>query len=91
MWNYKLRRCEWQIVIQQVDQYHQPVGFAERLESYPTRQEALDNLKRFGIEHRFIKGRWVPIAAAHDYEVLEIVYREVDLPLTKSMLDELKG
>lgn len=75
---HKTYRCEWQIVIQQVDQYgcNYPNG-AVVLGRWPTAEDAYNDLPNHGHEHEYVKGRWVPNDAISTYEWLEVQYREV--------------
>ncbi len=83
---YILKRAEWQVVIQQVDQYGRPNDLPDTLSSWATREEAVADLPNHGFEHHYVKGRWVPFGAAHGYENLEIQYREVPVAITPNML-----
>ena len=75
---YKTYRCEWQIVIQQVDQYGRPLPNSEIiLARWPTADQAYVDLSNHGYEHEYVKGRWIPNDAISVYEYLEVHYREV--------------
>ncbi len=75
---YKTYRCEWQVVIQQVDQYGCPINGSDTiLAKWPTVDEAYADLPNHGWEHKFVKGRWVPANAISVYESLEVRYKEV--------------
>jgi hypothetical protein len=76
----KTIRCEWQVVIQQVDQYgcNYP-NSAVVLDRWPTAEEAYADLPNHGREHEFVKGRWIPNDAISAYEWLEVQYREVEV------------
>lgn len=76
----KTLRCEWQVVIQQVDQY----GCSIRdglviLARWPTHEKAYNDLKNHGYEDKYIRGRWIPNDAISAYEVVEVQYREVEV------------
>jgi hypothetical protein len=76
----KTLRCEWQVVIQIVDQY----GCAMRdsrvvLASWPTADEAYQDLPNHGSEHKYVMGRWIPDHSISAYEWLEVQYREVEI------------
>jgi hypothetical protein len=76
----KTLRCEWQVVIQQVDQY----GCIIRdslviLSRWPTHEKASNDLKNHGYEDKHIRGRWIPDDAISAYEWLEVQYREVEI------------
>ncbi len=76
----KTLRCEWQVVIQQVDQYgcNYP-NSAVVLARWPTAEEAYRDLSNHGYEHEYVKGRWIPNGAISAYEYLEVQYREVEV------------
>ncbi len=75
---YKTYRCEWQIVIQQVDQYGCPInGSVTVLAKLATADEAYADLPNHGYEHKYVKGRWIPLRAISAYEYLEVQYKEV--------------
>jgi hypothetical protein len=76
----KTLRCEWQVVIQQVDQY----GCSLRdgctiLAVWPTCEQAYADLPYYGHEDSYVRGRWIPKGALHAYEYLEVQYREVEV------------
>ena len=76
----KTLRCEWLVVIQQVDQY----GASNRgqrsiLARWPTADEAYNDLPNHGVELEHVKGRWIPNSPMHAYEYLEVQYREVEI------------
>lgn len=80
----KTLRCEWQVVIQQVDQYGRNTndglaGDRVVLSRWPTYQEAFNDLQNHGYEHKHVKGRWIPNDAISGYEYLEVQYREVEI------------
>jgi hypothetical protein len=76
----KTMRCEWQVVIQQVDQYGMSIrGDRSVLESWPTSKEAYLDLPNHGNKHRYVTGRWIPKNPKHDYEILEVQYQEVEV------------
>ncbi len=76
----KTFRCEWQVVIQQVDQYGCPIRDSKViLDRWPTPDEAYADLPNHGYEHEFVKGRWIPNDAISAYEWLEVQYREVEV------------
>jgi hypothetical protein len=76
----KTLRCEWQVVIQQVDQYGcNYSNSAVVLARWPTYEKAYNDLKNYGYEHEFVKGRWIPNDATSAYEWLEVQYREVEV------------
>jgi hypothetical protein len=74
----KTVRCEWQVVIQPVDQYGMKDGKPTLLDSWPTAEEAYADLSNHGIEHEFVKGRWIPFAFS-GYEYLQVQYREREI------------
>ena len=75
---YKTYRCEWQIVIQQVDQYGRPLPNSDTiLARWPTVDQAYVDLPNHGHEHQHVKGRWIPNDAISAHEWLEVQYREV--------------
>lgn len=73
----KCYRVEWQICIQQLDQYNMPMEEAV-IDSFPTRDEAIANLPVYGVPKRlqFIE-RWIPKDATHGYQRLVVRYNEV--------------
>lgn len=76
----KKLRCEWQVVIQQVDQYGCSIHDSRVvLARWPTYEEAYQDLPNHGYEHEFVKGRWIPADAISVYEYLEVQYREVEM------------
>jgi len=75
----KTLRCEWQVVIQQVDQYGRWADGRVVLASWPTYEEAYVDLLNHGYEHEYVKGRWIPNDAISAYEWLEVQYREVEI------------
>jgi hypothetical protein len=76
----KTLRCEWQVVIQQVDQYGCSIRDARIiLNRWPTHEEAYNDLKNHGYEHEHVKGRWIPNDAISAYEWLEVQYKEVEV------------
>ncbi len=76
----KTLRCEWQVVIQQVDEYgcNYP-NSAVVLARWPTAEEAYRDLPNHGYEHEYVKGRWIPNDAICAAEWLEVQYREVEI------------
>lgn len=75
---FKTYRCEWQIVIRQVDQYGCPIrGSDTILAKWPTADEAYADLPNHGCEHEYVKGRWIPSSPISAYEYLEVIYKEV--------------
>lgn len=75
----KTLRCEWLVVIQQVDQYGVPCqGQRSILAIWPTADEAYADLPNHGDESVYVKGRWIPKSAMHGYEFIEVQYREVE-------------
>jgi hypothetical protein len=77
---FKTFRCEWQIVIQQVNDDWSPRGFERTiLAKWPTAEEAYADLPNHANESLHIKGRWLPKSAMHSYEVVEVQYREVEV------------
>ena len=76
----KTLRCEWQVVICQVDQYGCRLQNSDTiLARWPTSEEAYADLPNHGFEHMYVKGRWLPNNAISAYEWLEVVYREVEV------------
>ena len=76
----KTFRCEWQVVIQQVDQYGCAIRDSQTiLARWPTYEEAYADLPNHGYESEFVKGRWIPDDATLLYEYLEVQYREVEI------------
>lgn len=84
MKDFKIKhlRCEWQVVIQCVDQYgYTPGERREVLSTWPSRDEALLDLPNHGTPHKYVKGRWVPTNFTSEYELLEVQYKEVEISL----------
>lgn len=76
----KKLRCEWQVVIQQVDQYGRNCTNSRVvLARWPTAEEAYNDLSNHGHEDKFVKGRWIPKDSISAYEYLEVQYREVEI------------
>ena len=75
----KTLRCEWQVVVQQVDQYDQNVGQPTVLSAWPTYEAAYADLVNHGREHEFVINRWIPKTATNEFECLEVRYREVEI------------
>ena len=76
----KTLRCEWLVVIQQVDQYGSFLPNQRSiLARWPTADEAYNDLPNHGVEHKHVKGRWIPNSPMHAYEYLEVQYREVEI------------
>ena len=81
---YKTVRCEWQVVIQGVDQCGMSTKDREVLTSWGSYDEALADLPNHGAEsQQGIHGRWIPAPykaspwLGNDYQILEVQYREV--------------
>jgi hypothetical protein len=74
---YKTYRCEWQVVIQSVDQYGRIDGHAKVLTCWRNREEAYMDLPNHGRKHKYVNGRWVPNDAISEYVLLEVRYEEV--------------
>jgi len=75
---HKLMRVEWQIVRTVVDQYGEQTGSGQWLASYPTREEALDDILKFGKLHKYRENTYEPINNnGYGYERIVIDYREV--------------
>lgn len=79
--NFKIKtlRCEWQVVIQDVDQYGRDTADREVLSSWPTVDEARADRFIHGYEDEYVKGRWRPHGAKHSYQLLDVQYREVEI------------
>lgn len=76
----KTLRCEWQVVIQQVDQYGCNINDSRFvLSRWPTYEEAYNDLQNHGYEHKYVKERWIPNDRISDYEWLQVQYREVEI------------
>ena len=76
----KKLRCEWLVVIQQVDQYGAPrAGQRSILACWPTDLEAYTDLSNHGRPDPYVTGRWIPANRMHAYEYLEVQYREVEI------------
>ena len=74
---YKTVRCEWQVVIQGVDQYGMSTKDREVLTTWGTYDEALADRPYHGMESQWVKGRWEPFNDTSGYQNLEVQYREV--------------
>lgn len=74
---YKTVRCEWLVVIQDVDQYGMSTKDREILGSHSTHEEAVAAMPSHGREHEWVKGCWIPFNPQHSYRRLEVQYREV--------------
>lgn len=76
----KILRCEWQVVIQEVDQYGCSIHNSRTILSrWPTYQEAFNDLQNHGYEHKHVKGRWIPNHAISAYKYLQVQYHEVEV------------
>lgn len=76
----KTLRCEWLVVIQQVDQYGANLnGNRSILAIWPTADEAYADLPNHSVESEFVKGRWIPKSPMHAYEYVQVQYREVEI------------
>jgi hypothetical protein len=78
--DHKIYRCEWQIVIQDVDQYGKNVDKKKAINALPTYEQAFEKMSEYGREHEYVKGRWIPHKPDHAYQILEIQYKEVQVP-----------
>jgi hypothetical protein len=76
----KTLRCEWQVVIQQVnDDWSLRRDGTAILARWPTAEKAYADLPNHANESIYVKGRWIPKNAKHAYEVVEVQYREVEI------------
>jgi hypothetical protein len=76
----KTLRCEWLVVIQQVDQYGAPCkGQRSILSIWPTADEAYADLPNHAVESEYVKGRWIPKNPMHAYEYVGVQYREIEI------------
>jgi hypothetical protein len=76
----KTLRCEWQVVIQEIDPYGSgsSLNLARWLLAvHPTHESAKADLPNHGTKHKYLDDVWVPNNAANDYLRLEVQYREV--------------
>jgi hypothetical protein len=73
---YKTVRCEWQVVVQGVDQYGMSTKEREVLASWGSYDEAKADLPTYGKESEWVRGRWLPFNNS-GYQILEVQYREV--------------
>ncbi len=77
---YKIKtyRCEWQVQLGEVDQYDRNFKPYETF-SFPTRDEAVEHLKKVGINCDLAGhyGKWIPKNPLHGYCRAEIRYVEV--------------
>jgi len=76
----KKLRCEWQVVIQEVDQYWRDVtgghGYHEILSVWPTYELARNDIPNHG--HETANGKWFPNSfPGSAYHVLTVKYTEV--------------
>jgi hypothetical protein len=77
---FKTFRCEWQVVIQQVnDDWSPRRDGITILAKWPTMDEAYCDLPNHAVESAYLKGKWFPKSAMHAYEVVEVQYREVEV------------
>jgi len=75
----KTLRCEWQVVIQHVDQYGMSTKDRTVLDIWPTYEEAKADLPNHGKQSDHVFSRWIPNIENTRYVVLEIQYREVEV------------
>lgn len=75
----KSYRIEWQIVDQPQGQYGEPMGEGEVLARLPTREQAMDELGKYGNPHPYLKETWVPKEGPLAYRRIEVRYREVPM------------
>ena len=73
---YKTVRCEWQVVVQGVDQYGMSTKEREVLTSWGSYDEAKADRPNHGAESQWVKGRWLPFND-NGYQILDVKYREV--------------
>lgn len=78
--DFKLKtyRCEWQVQNGEVDQYGLNFKPYETF-SYATHEEAFAARPNHAKLHGFVKGRWIPKNAPHDYVECQIAYEEVEV------------
>lgn len=78
MFAFKQFRCEWQVVLQNVDQYGQPMQNARTvLAIWPTVNEAYADMPNHAVAHPYVEGRWIPKNTTHGYQEVQVQYREV--------------
>ena len=73
---YKTVRCEWQVVVQGVDQYGNSTKEREVVSTRGSLEEAWADLPTYGKESDWVRGRWLPFNDS-GYQILEVQYREV--------------
>jgi hypothetical protein len=78
--DYKVYRCEWQIVSQPVGQYGEDREPSTVLTSWPTYEAAVIDRPTWAIEHEYVINRWIPKVKNDGYTVIEIRYCEVQVP-----------
>ena len=76
LFEYKTVRCEWQVVIQDVDQYGMSTKVRKVLSTWGSPAEAYIDLPKHGVESVWVKDRWLPWEC-NGYQILEVQYREV--------------
>lgn len=76
----KKLRCEWQVVVYQIDPHGcKYPDSALVLSRWPTADEAYRDLPNHGYEDELVKGRWIPNNAISIHEWLEVCYQEVEV------------
>ena len=83
----KSYRVEWQIVDQPHGQYGEPMGEGKVLARLPTREQALDELGKYGNPHPHLKETWVP-KEDFFYRRIEVQYREVPIKAAGQQREE---
>lgn len=77
---HRLLERQWQVVIRPVDQYGKPEGEGRVLSRWPSREEAVADRPNHGRETSV---RWVPNEAQPGHENLDILCRDVEVPLSR--------
>lgn len=74
---YRTTRREWCVVLCEVDQYgiHDREK-SETLSVWPSFEEARAALSNHGKPHEYVRSRWIPNGASHDYCELRVESRE---------------
>lgn len=76
----RLLERQWQVVIRPVDQYGKPEGDGRILSRWPTHEAAVADRPNHGRETH---ARWVPRDASPGHENLDILCRDVEVPLSR--------
>lgn len=72
----KTYRCVWATECYETDDHGRRYGRTLYTKDWPTRDEALTDLRRVAHPHEHVRGRWVPNEAPHTYVDAGVSYYE---------------